>query len=281
MVERRTTAVSKARLSYVEMGSAEPAVVLIHGLTDSLDAYLPLVDELQSEVRTIAVDLRGHGDSSHTDGQYRVLDYAMDIEEFLSAVVRRPTVLVGCSLGALIACCVAARSKVDVLGVLLEDPPLYVGQMPALRETAFYEFYKLLTDLLPAHHQTEGTVDDLLPKVRNPQVSEKLQRTIALNLHRLDLATVKPAMDGTLFDGFHPDAALPRIVCPMHIVIARDDPFGDAFRDDDLEYVKRLVSNLTHVFWRDTIHGIHYQRPEETTQEIRLFVRRLRGETSS
>lgn len=281
MFERRTVDVPQARLSYIEAGTSEPTLVLIHGLTDSLDAYLPLVEGLRQDFHVLAVDLRGHGDSSPVEGQYRVLDYAMDMEGFLSAVVKRPAVLVGCSLGALIACCVAARGEADILGVLLEDPPFYVGQMPTLREAAFYEFYGFLTELLPAHHLAAGTVDDLLPKVRNPLVGEDLQRTIAQNLHRLDLATVGPAMDGTLFDGFDPDTALQRIDCPMHIIVARDDPFGDAFRDDDLKKVKNLVSNLTYVLWRDTIHGIHYQRPDETVQEIRSFVRHLQGVAAS
>ncbi len=126
-----------------------------------------------------------------------------------------------------------------------------------------------------AHHLAEGTVDDLLPKVRNPLVSEELQRTIAWNLHRMDPITVDAAVTGALFDGFDPDTALPRIACPVHAVVARGDPLVTAVRDEDLERMVSLVSDFSFVLWEDTIHGIHYQRPDETTGEIASFLERV------
>jgi pimeloyl-ACP methyl ester carboxylesterase len=278
MLEKRMIELSQVRMNYVESGLPEPAIVLIHGLTDGLQAYLPILETLQDEAGVYALDLRGHGESSHTPGAYRAVDYTLDVEEFLRDVVRAPAVLVGCSLGALIACCVAARRKAEVVGILLEDPPLYIGQMPALGETLFYTFYEYLTDLLPKHHRANGTVDELLPKVRNPLVSEELQRVLARNLHRLDPETVRPAMEGTLFDGFDPDTELARIASPVHAIIARGDPAGDAVRDRDIERMAEKIPRFTHVLWDDTIHAIHYQRPTETAAEIRAFMHRIENE---
>ncbi len=70
-VGRRTATLSRTRLSYVEMGDSGPAVVLLHGLTDSLDAYLPVAAGLCSQARVFALDLRGHGGSSSRGGHGR------------------------------------------------------------------------------------------------------------------------------------------------------------------------------------------------------------------
>jgi pimeloyl-ACP methyl ester carboxylesterase len=265
MIEAKTVGLSQMRMNYVESGSSEPAVVLIHGLTDGLEAYLPILEALQGEAHVYALDLRGHGESSHTPGAYRIVDYARDVEEFLGDIVGEPAILVGCSLGALVACCVASRRKAEILGILLEDPPLYVGQMPDLGATFFYAFYEFLTQLLPEHHRANGTVDDLLPKVRHPLVSEELQRILAKNLHRLDLETVRPAMEGTLFG----------IDCPVRAIVASGDPGGDAVRDRDIDRMAEKILHFTHVVWEDTLHAIHYQRPTEMVSEIRAFMQHI------
>src|SRR5579859_2735393 len=49
-------------LAYIEMGDASgPAVVLIHGYTDSARDWVPLVPYLSKRARLILVDIRGHG----------------------------------------------------------------------------------------------------------------------------------------------------------------------------------------------------------------------------
>ena len=208
---------------------------------------------------------------------YRIVDYASDMEEFLGTVVEEPPILVGCSLGDHIACCVAARSEVNVLGILMEDPPLYVGQMPDLGETLFYPFFELLTTVLPEHHQANGTIDDLLPKVRNPLVSEDLRARDRPERRPLDADCRDLA--GTLFDGFDPDEELPRITCPVRAIIARGEPGGDAVRDRDIARMAEKISDFTQTLWKDTIHAIHYQRPMETVSEIRAFAEQIGRET--
>src|SRR5262245_21650978 len=52
-------------LAYMDIGARNaPALVLIHGYTDSGRDWAPLAPLLQSRFRLIIVDLRGHGASS-------------------------------------------------------------------------------------------------------------------------------------------------------------------------------------------------------------------------
>ncbi len=110
-----------------------PAVVFLHGASGSLATWAWLPAEIIEGRRVVRVDLRGHGASSRAPGTYDVDHYAGDVLETLLSVVGRPAVLVGHSLGAVVAWTVAQRHPELVLAAFLEDPPLYMGE-PAEHE---------------------------------------------------------------------------------------------------------------------------------------------------
>jgi len=111
-------------------------------------------------------------------------------------------------------------------------------------------------------------------------VNEALQWTIASNLHRLDASTLDCAIDGTLYDGFEPDAALKAITCPVHMIVARGDVLGDAVRDADLARIASRVAKLDTVIWADTLHAINYQRPTAFADELGHFADRVAASRS-
>jgi pimeloyl-ACP methyl ester carboxylesterase len=91
-------------LAYVSMGDpAGPAVVLIHGYTDSARDWVPLLPYLSPRLRLILVDIRGHGRSGKPECCYTRLDFAYDIKLLLDALGVRQADIVGHSLGSIIA----------------------------------------------------------------------------------------------------------------------------------------------------------------------------------
>jgi len=91
-------------LAYVSMGApAGPAVVLIHGYTDSARDWVPLLPYLSPRWRLILVDLRGHGRSGKPECCYTRLDFAYDIKLLLDALRVPRADIVGHSLGSIIA----------------------------------------------------------------------------------------------------------------------------------------------------------------------------------
>src|SRR5688572_21359937 len=78
-------------------GGGEP-VLFLHGVTGSAATYRWL--ELDGAMR---LDFRGHGASDWAPGSYRIADYVADAV----SVLERPAVLVGHSLGGVVAWCVA------------------------------------------------------------------------------------------------------------------------------------------------------------------------------
>ena len=98
MVEEHTVSIDGIDIHYAEAESPHVPVILLHGLTDSLDAFLPIMPRIQEMAHVYAIDLRGHGDSAHVVNSHRVTDYARDIEGFLTQVVEEPAILVGASI---------------------------------------------------------------------------------------------------------------------------------------------------------------------------------------
>ena len=92
------------RLAYLDMGNAAgPAVVMIHGYTDSARDWVPMLPYVSKQFRLILIDIRGHGKSSKPECCYSRLDFAYDIKLLLDALNVRRADLVGHSLGSIIA----------------------------------------------------------------------------------------------------------------------------------------------------------------------------------
>ena len=85
----------------------DPAIVLIHGITDSRHAWHPLLHSLAAHHLVLAVDLRGHGESD-SDVGYDPISYATDVVETASALGVNDALVVGHSLGGVVASAFAA-----------------------------------------------------------------------------------------------------------------------------------------------------------------------------
>jgi len=107
------------RLQYVEQGDPEgPAVLLLHGYTDSWRSWERLLPVLPPHWRVLALTQRGHGDADRPR-DYAVHDMADDAAAFLDAVGVKEALVVGHSMGATVAECLAIRHPGRVAGLAL------------------------------------------------------------------------------------------------------------------------------------------------------------------
>jgi pimeloyl-ACP methyl ester carboxylesterase len=80
-----------------------PAILLIHGIGDCSDTWLPLFDELAREYTVIAPDLLGHGRSAKPRADYSVAAYANAMRDLLAVLDIERATVVGHSLGGGVA----------------------------------------------------------------------------------------------------------------------------------------------------------------------------------
>ncbi len=90
-------------LAYDERGDrdAQP-LVLIHGVSMSRRYFHRQLEPLSRRFRVIAVDLRGHGDSSDAPAGHTIPHYARDLERLMAALELKRPVLLGWSMGAFV-----------------------------------------------------------------------------------------------------------------------------------------------------------------------------------
>jgi pimeloyl-ACP methyl ester carboxylesterase len=141
-------------LHFVDEGKG-PAVVFIHPWGGDLRYFAPQVARFRETHRVVAVDLRGHGSSDAPHGPYTVKGFVDDVAWLCAELgVERP-VLVGNSLGGVIALELGARNLARAVACLDSPvaPPtgLLEGFRPvaeALRTPAWREALRGFTEQL-------------------------------------------------------------------------------------------------------------------------------------
>jgi pimeloyl-ACP methyl ester carboxylesterase len=117
-----TSAKDNVSLRVWDWGAGPDTCLLLHGFGDGAYVWNRFAPSAAHLFRTLAVDLRGHGDSSwDATGLYAVESHVADVLHVIQALRLERLVIVGHSLGGEIAVRVAAALPSDVIGLALVD----------------------------------------------------------------------------------------------------------------------------------------------------------------
>ena len=116
-----------------------PAVVLVHGLGSDAKHWLPVARDLARDHRVALVELPGHGISP------MMFPFALDqatlaLDRALEQQGTEPVVLVGHSVGGLVAAAEAVRTPERVRALVLVETALAPQMTPAERDTLLAMF---------------------------------------------------------------------------------------------------------------------------------------------
>ncbi|GAB4332894.1 MAG: alpha/beta hydrolase [Dehalococcoidia bacterium] len=112
-------------LEYLDEGSGSPPFVFIHGWACDLQSWAPQFQNLKSDFRCVAVNLRGRGRSSATP-PFHTTQAADDIAALLQRLGVEPAIVAGHSLGGMVALLLNDRHGEHVRGIVLGDSPATV-----------------------------------------------------------------------------------------------------------------------------------------------------------
>src|SRR5262245_51094565 len=117
-----TSAANGARLHIREWGTGSDVCILIHGFGEGAYVWNRFAPSIARLFRTLAVDLRGHGESSwNPKGRYPVECHVADMLDLIEALRVKRLVMVGHSLGGHIAIRTAAARPRIIVGLVLVD----------------------------------------------------------------------------------------------------------------------------------------------------------------
>ena len=107
-------------MAYLDSGDSGCPLLFLHGTGCDTSDWMQVIETLPSEQRCIAPDFRGHGQSAVPTQPFTLADLAGDVLHLVDFLRMRELVIVGHSLGGMVAMEVAQRSSCVVGLVLLE-----------------------------------------------------------------------------------------------------------------------------------------------------------------
>jgi esterase len=121
--ESKQATIGGLRLHYLDWGNAAAApLVCVHGYTSSADAFNGFARRFRDRFHIVALDVRGHGESAWSpDGAYTYRDQAGDLAAFVDQLGLGQFILVGTSMGGIIAMTYAMEHGQRLRALVLND----------------------------------------------------------------------------------------------------------------------------------------------------------------
>jgi esterase len=183
--DSKTLRVNDLALHYLEWGEADaPDIVCVHGYTGSADAFNALARRLHDRFHIFALDVRGHGESAWSpSGAYRYEDQASDLAGFVGGLGLDKFVLIGTSMGGIIAMTYAAECAERLWGLVIND----IGPEPEAGT-------QRITQMVGSRPDEFATLEEAMAYRRS--ASPILAARNAEDQHELALGVLRQRADG-------------------------------------------------------------------------------------
>jgi len=247
------------RLYYMQQGpKTGRALVLLHGYSDSSYSFSRIMPLLPQDLRVIAPDLRGHGQSDRPAGGYRIGDLADDVIRLMDTLDVPDAVIVGHSMGSFVAQAIAERASGRVAGLVL------LGSAPIAANPGMFELKKEvdgLSDPVDAAFVRAfqyGTIAQPVPEAF-------IDAAIA-NSRRMPAAIWKQIIQGMI--DFRPVTPRPDI---RTLVIGGDK--DSVFSVSEQTALAGEYRNAQLMIVPGVGHAMHWEQPEVFAQALMKFAK--------
>jgi len=247
-------------LFYTDQGRGD-VVLLIHGLGSSSADWELQLPVLTPGYRVIAVDLRGHGQSSKPAGPYSLEMFAGDVAALIEVLDIGPCHVVGLSLGAMTTLELAAtRPDLVRSAVVVNAGPDFIPR--TLKERAMVWQRLTLVRTLGLRKLGQLVADRTLPDEDQAELRERVAEVIADNDKAAYLASMRAIVGWSVVD------RLDQITSPMLVVASELDytpveskqPIVDEAQDARLT----VVAGARHL--------LPIERPDEFNKILTIFL---------
>jgi pimeloyl-ACP methyl ester carboxylesterase len=179
-------------LCFEEAGSGAPPIVLVHGWCCDHTYLAPQLEHYRRTHRVVALDLRGHGESDKPRQAYPIGSFADDVAWLCGHLGLEQPVVIGHSMGGIIAFDLAARYPALPAAIVMLDAAVVLPDASRL------------------------AIPTLLDALRGPTSREALQQYVA---NALFIPTDDPARKARILDQM--------AAAPQHVMIAAMEGLHD------------------------------------------------------
>ncbi len=284
MVEDRLVELRGLRFHYRDWGGAsQTPMVLLHGLASQSHIYDLVAPLLAKEFRVVALDQRGHGETSRPETGYDMHSIAQDLQAFLDAVSFPRAIVVGHSWGGNVALQFGVQCQERAAALVLVDggfidlqsnpemtwertrkmlaPPNFLG-------TRVDDFKKMIKEF--SGNLWKPAIEQIILQNFQVQPDQTIRPRLSYDNHIKVLRGMWEQRPTLLFGEIH---------CPVLMIPARNERNGEHEREF-VEQKRRTIAAAEAipaphqvVWFDDTIHDIPLQRPRKLANVITRFVR--------
>lgn len=231
--------------------------MLVHGITESRRAWDPLLAPLGEHHTVVAIDMRGHGESSRAD-TYDSRAMAADVAAVVAAEELDPPLLVGHSMGGIVVTACAAAGH-PTRGVVNIDQSLALG--------GFQELVRSVEPMLRGegfHELMAGFIDSL----QGPLPADEVARLAALRLpdQEVVLGVWAPLLELSADALDDLVRGLTAAIHAPYLALHGSDPGVDYG-----EWLPHRIPGAHLEVWEDHGHFPHLVDPERFVARIRIF----------
>jgi 3-oxoadipate enol-lactonase len=264
-LHRHKKKINDLTISYIDEGSGDDVIVLIHGFCGSAAYFEKIIPELSEKYRVIAPSLRGHGKSSAVSEPYLVEDMATDINQLLDELEIKKVAMFGHSLGGYVSLAFAEQFTEKLIGFSLVHST-------AFRDSEEAKQNRNKNIELICEYGIEPLIEGLVPKLFAPSHVEMMVDEVRL-VQEIGMNTSVTGAKGALKamrDRPDRNRVLRESQVPVLLIAGEDDqiiPKEKVF-SEDTPFINRVVM-------KDTGHMGMVEDPEELISIIHQFVEKV------
>jgi len=246
-----------SKVHYYETGNpkTDNAIILIHCWSCNADFWKDSFNAFPS-FRVISVDLPGHGKSEAPYLHYSMEHLARAVDAVLRQAKVRKAVLVGHSMGSVVARQFYKQFPSKTAAIVIVDMPVQSlgseGDMKKFTDSVTSNFPK----------SAEGFVDGLVASIRDKELKAFIRRTM--------LSTPKHVAVGSMNEIFVAENWGPEMIdVPMLAIAAKSGDWQPS-----KEHFLKVAPKVEFQLWTDVGHFLQMEQPTRFNGQVKGWIMR-------
>ena len=267
MIKRKRIRVRDIHVSYLfdnEKGSKAYSIVFLHGFPFNKEIWRAQLEQLPDVVQGIAIDIRGHGQSTRGHGVFSIDVFADDLLETVQRLDLTNVVLCGVSMGGYIALRAYEKKPEIFQGLILADTHSY-ADTDAQKQKRFDSIQSVLT------HGKRAFSINFVKQVlsahtleRHPEVAKLIKGTIRGN-KEINICSTLLALAART----DTTSSLHKINVPVLLLRGTEDQLISKAQMASME---TQIPDVRHVEMEGCGHLPNLENPRRFNGEVRNFL---------
>lgn len=246
-------------------------ILCLHGHPGSGDCLSVFTKHLSSKLLTLAPDLRGYG-KSYADGEFTMITHLADLEELLDYYQVELCLVLGWSLGGILALELAQKLPQRVSGLILIATAAHpYGNHPPItwQDNLYTGIASLLNYVKPGWQWNIDTFGRrslyrYLIQQHTPQTYRYLAE-YALPAYLQTSAAAQRALSNAIQGGYNRQSDLAQVQCPCLIMAGEQDRHIAATAS---LATAQHISASTWICYPDSAHLFPWEHPQQVLEDI-------------